>query len=91
MAIKRIPLEVLQSTKITGRVGCTLDTEEVEASDGNSWHDDVFFSFAEKLETRLARHANLVLLIAAWAAIMENVSVVKASSRHVPCRLLGFL
>lgn len=89
--MKKIPLEVLQSTKITGRVGCTLETENVEASDGNSWHVDVFFSFAEKLEIRLARHTNLVLLIAACAAITENVSVVKASRRFARCRLFGFL
>lgn len=88
--MKKIPLEILQSTKITGRVGCTLETKKVEASDGNSWHIDVFFSFAEKLETRLARHANLVLLIGARVAIMENVSVVKASSCFAQCRLLGF-
>lgn len=86
MGIKT-PLEVLQSTKITGRVGCTLDTEKVEASDGNSWHVDVFFSFAETLETRLARHTNLVLLIAACAAIMENAVSLKpaVAMYHAGC------
>lgn len=90
MSTKWIPLEVLQSTKITGRAGCSLETEKVEASHGNFSHVSAFFSFAEKLETRLARHADLGLLIAV-CSIMENVSVVKASSCHVPCRLFWFL
>lgn len=42
--------------------------------------------FSEELETRLARHAVLGLLIAA-CAIMKNVRAVTASSCHVPCRL----
>jgi hypothetical protein len=37
-----------------------------EALDGNSLHIDVlFFSFEERLETRIARHTELALLIAA--------------------------
>lgn len=91
MGIKKTPLEVLQSTKITGSVGCTLQIEKAEALDGNSYTLMYFFLLQKKLETRLARHANLGLLIAACAAIMENVSGGKASGCHEQRRLFWFL
>ena len=46
-----------------------------------------FFLFSEELETRLARHEVLGLLIAACAITMKNVCAVTANSCYEQCRL----